>query len=100
MPSWLVFAPRLSLPTRANSHTGKTGPLEFVGHKKCKKMSLTNVISCMKHKAVITLLLLWSSGAGLAAGDGREKKTGSQERQAIERTLQLLEESSRQWLSR
>jgi hypothetical protein len=55
----------------------------------------------MKHKAVITLLLLWAPGAGLAAGDGREKRTvGSQERQAIERTLQLLQESSRQWLTK
>jgi hypothetical protein len=55
----------------------------------------------MKQIAAIILLLLWCPGAGLAAGNGIAKRSpGSQERQAIERTLQLLQESSRQWLTK
>lgn len=69
--------------------------------KKCKKTTLTSVISCMKHAAVVTLLLLWYPGTGLAAESGRAKTlVESPERLAIERTLQLLQGSSRQWLGK
>lgn len=55
----------------------------------------------MKQIAAITLLLLCLSRAGLSAGSGREQRTSAtQDRQAIERTLKLLQESSRQWLDK
>lgn len=55
----------------------------------------------MKRTAVITLLVLWYPAACLAAESGRAKTiVQSPERLAIERTLQLLQESSRQWLGK
>jgi hypothetical protein len=53
----------------------------------------------MKQIAAICLLILWFPGAALGGGrDGKNRSFGIQERQAIERSLQLLQESSRRWL--
>ena len=81
--------------------TPKNGTIGLGGRKKCKKHAPEERLSCMTQIAAIILLLLWSPGAGLAAGSGTAKGSlGSQERQAIERTLQLLQESARQWLTK
>jgi hypothetical protein len=73
----------------------------FAHTKKCKNDVPDERLSCMKQIAAITLLLLWFPCAGLGAGSGREKGTiGAQDRQSIERTLKLLQESSRQWLGK